>query len=370
MKRICCLLLILFVLNACQTRPSLTPQPTPVLTPVLSSVHLAPTNASAITELATLSDQSRSSIAAVAFGRDAQEMLAVYGREGRLRKWRISDRQLLTTTQVSPSGKVSAAFDKQAERLAIGGGNVSILTARAAVPSYKDVRMWDVKSGDMIFESVPVTMPLGQPTYGIAVNGDGSWVIKVGPGGITGWNVEKDRPDVSIALGGIIGEDPILSELTAVATDVPGQWYAYAQYGGEITVDRRDLFPQLNTAIWRAQVRDSGIPLALDFNTTRTRLAAVANNSVTVWDMQAPFEGTEVFHQSIPTTTLAALTISPDGTLLAIGTDNGWQIRSVTDGRLLIENDEPTYAVAFSPDSRLFAWGDTKGVVHIWGTEE
>ena len=370
MRKIDYAVIVVFLLSACQSRPTLTAEPTPVLTPVFPVPYLTEESARHASELATLATDSPNPIVAVAFGQDNQELLAVDGQQGVLRQWRLKDGRLLTTTRVSPVGNISASFDEHAERLAIGGGNVSILTADKTPPSYKDIRVWDVTSGNMIFESLPVTMPLRQPLYGIAVNGDGSWVIGVGPGGITGWDVAKDRPDVSIALGGPFGEDPILSELTVVATDVPGQWYTYGQYGGKITVDRRDLFPQLNTAIWHAQIRDNGIPLALGFNATRTRLAAVANNSVTVWDMQALFEGTEVFHQSIPTTTLAALTFTPDGTLLATGTDNGWQIWSVAEGKLLVENKEPTYAVAFSPDSRLFAWGDTKGVVHIWGAKD
>jgi WD40 repeat protein len=28
------------------------------------------------------------------------------------------------------------------------------------------------------------------------------------------------------------------------------------------------------------------------------------------------------------------------------------------------------YAVTFSPDGRLFAWGDANGVVHLWGVPE
>ena len=370
MKKVYCVVVLLFLLGACQSRPALAPRPTPLLTPVFPVGNLTQGNASNVSELATLVIDSPNPIAAVAFNQDNQELLAVDGQQGMLRQWYLKDSQLLTTTQVSPIGNISASFNEQAGRLAIGGGNVSILTADKTPPSYKDIRLWDVKSGEMIFESLPVTMPLGEPLYDIAMNGDGSWVIEVGPGGITGWNVATDKPDVSIALGGSFDEDPILSELTAVATDVPGQWYAYGQYSGKITVDRRDLFPQLNTAIWHAQIRDNGIPLALGFNATRSRLAAVANNSVIVWDMQALFEGTEVFHQSIPTTTLAVLTFSPNGTLLATGTDNGWQIWSVADGKLLIENKEPTHAIAFSPDGRLFAWGDTKGVVHIWGVKE
>ena len=33
----------------------------------------------------------------------------------------------------------------------------------------------------------------------------------------------------------------------------------------------------------------------------------------------------------------------------------------------VLEGREGSYAVAFSPDGRLLAWGDLEGRVHLWG---
>ena len=67
----------------------------------------------------------------------------------------------------------------------------------------------------------------------------------------------------------------------------------------------------------------------------------------------------------------ANLAFSPDGSLLAVGTSGGWQIRSVPGFQVLVENDDqPVTAVAWSPDGSLFAWGDAEGTVHVWGVPQ
>jgi hypothetical protein len=50
-----------------------------------------------------------------------------------------------------------------------------------------------------------------------------------------------------------------------------------------------------------------------------------------------------------------------------VGTTSGWQLWSVGNKKLLLENERATFAVTFSPDGRLFAWGDTEGDIHLWG---
>ncbi|MEK7784038.1 MAG: WD40 repeat domain-containing protein, partial [Chloroflexota bacterium] len=43
----------------------------------------------------------------------------------------------------------------------------------------------------------------------------------------------------------------------------------------------------------------------------------------------------------------------------------------MTTGELVASGtDVEVYAVAFSPDGRLFAWGDASGVVHVWGVPQ
>ncbi len=366
MKPIRYVLLMIFLLAACQTRQALAPRPTSILTSVLSSVYLTSDNTGGIVELAALSRKSVDPVTALSFTADGQELLAFHSNEGILRHWRVRDGALLSTMVISPTG-AATAFDGQGKYLAIAEGKLARATNIWDAIAFKGARLWDTNSGKMIFTTQPVSMSIGLPDIAVALDSDGKWLIEGGSGGIGGWDIVKGKADVSIANGGIIGEDPIFSLVTAVSTDAVGEWFVYATYKGEVTIERRDAFTLPEGRIWEAQIQDGGIPLALGFNAARTRLAAITTKSLVVWDLQALLQGTEVLRQSLPKTSLARLTFSPDGTLLVVSTDNGWQIWSVADGKLLLENTAPTYAVAFSLDGRLFAWGDTSGVVHIWG---
>jgi hypothetical protein len=86
---------------------------------------LTPQNSKGVIELATLSSRVSGPIAALAFTADGRELLAVHGHEteGVLRRWRVEDGVLLSTLDVGPVGMAAAAFDAQAQLLAIGAGH-------------------------------------------------------------------------------------------------------------------------------------------------------------------------------------------------------------------------------------------------------
>jgi WD40 repeat protein len=74
---------------------------------------------------------------------------------------------------------------------------------------------------------------------------------------------------------------------------------------------------------------------------------------------------------AVPAGPAGALAFSPSGDLLAVGTIEGWRLWSVQRKELLMEHKaEGVYALTFSPDGQLFAWGDAHGTVHVWQITE
>ncbi len=100
------------------------------------------------------------------------------------------------------------------------------------------------------------------------------------------------------------------------------------------------------------------------------QLFATSNreDGVRIWDAQ-----TRRLHQSLPLedTNVCSLALSPDQTLLAVGSDSQTLLWETTQGQLLYtftpDTDAPIgHNVAFSKDSRSLACGTGDRIIYIW----
>lgn len=372
MRRYLWLLLVAVLTSSCQPGgiqiakpPSrLALSPTPALTSVFPVAPLMSVNSKSMVELSSLPASAHGPIAALAFTPDSQELLVVYGEEGVLRRWRIHNGELLSTLRVGPIGMAAVSIDSQARFLATGAGKGGLAKEADHDAGFNGARLWDTRSGDLILETSPSTMRYGLPATDVALSLDGQWLAIIDSGGYEIWNTITRKPSELATIVGEVGRDGRPTSITSGAMDASGSWLAYANDAGTIKLD--EWSTSSDRGRWSVQYRDGGTPIVVAFNSSRSRLAAVMTESVVVWDLQ-DWLGRQILTEPLPASSLAGLSFSPDDTLLAIGIDAGWQIWSVDAKELLVENRQPTYAVKFSPDGRLFAWGDTSGVVHIWG---
>ena len=97
---------------------------------------------------------------------------------------------------------------------------------------------------------------------------------------------------------------------------------------------------------------------------------------VTIWDILSGGKKAEVYIDegdfSDREISVVALTYSPDGSLLVAGTtERGmfiWDVRT-TPPKIILEDAEPTNAIAFSEEGDLFISGHATGV-YLWQTED
>ena len=379
MKQVLGIFLVVTLIAACQTpeplmrqpavRTPLARPPIPALTPVFFSRSLTVNNAKDLDELTDLAGSSFGPVVTLSFTADGDELFVVHGEEGVLRRWHVRDANLLTAVKIGKVGMTAAAFAGHGRYLAIGEGKIDVTPGERIVDNRDVTWVWSTQTGKLLWQTLPITLSKGSPTNRIALSADGRWLVEASSYSIGVWNMAREKPVAATGPGGTIGEEPVLASVTAVAIDAVGEWYAYATYKGDITIRDRIAFARPEGILWQAELQDRGIPLAIAFNAARTHLVAVTTRSLVVWNLRdAPND--EALYVPRPESSLANLAFSPDDALLAVGTNNGWQIWSMYDKRLLIENKQPTYAVTFSPDGRLFAWGDASGTVHIWGVPE
>jgi WD40 repeat protein len=170
--------------------------------------------------------------------------------------------------------------------------------------------------------------------------------------------------------GGNLDRIPEEDDFDVVAFDAAGAMYAASDQTGQVRLwdFRPDACP-----VQGRSVEDGGpvgdVPLALAFDPSRRWLARVRGTDLTIWDLST-WGYPHQLHTQVGAVSgeYAALEFDPSGTLLAVGTTEGWQIWDVAGRRMLLESKEGSvYAVTFSADGRLFAYGDTHGIIHVLG---
>ena len=110
----------------------------------------------------------------------------------------------------------------------------------------------------------------------------------------------------------------------------------------------------------------SALTQALVFDDTRSWLASLQGDQLSVWDLRLG-RNRLYFSASVPAGKV--LTFDQTGKFLLVGTESTLQVWDVTSKRLLKEYaTDSVSALIVSPDGRLVIWGDDRGVLHLWGS--
>jgi WD40 repeat protein len=360
--------------------PLATSAPVIATSTVISEV-LTPKNVERLKEVQHLAVDDAGPVAALAFSPDQQTLLVAHSGEGVLRRWMLADADLLATLNLAPFGLGGTSFDADGTLFATSAG--AEWETHRFDEAYKDYSVWNTQTGEAVIASSEGSEVLYPE---IQISPDGYWFFRIGvdEDGI----LQHDKPIWSsgVQRGGMLttlhlGIDPAPEEFDydVLVFDMQGDYFAAANEAGKVAVYR---FDKANphgppgevdyafVVIEPSNLNTLGpVPLALGFDPTRHWLARVRGKELVVWDLQSDdyqrhMEGSvgDVIGIS------ASLAFNPTGDLLGVGTANGWQIWNVETGELLASvSDVEVYAVMFSPDGRLFVWGDSLGIVHIWG---
>lgn len=353
------------LLAACEVEipTRLTPGPTAVVTPPYPGIPLGIGNANRITELADFQVDGSGPVIALAFTQDGQQIVAVYGGDGMLRRWKISDGSLQAVWDVSPVEMSLVSFDDSTRLMVTRSENGN------------GARLWDTETGESLLD---LTASYEGWISALALSPDGRWVFGGWPGADTYWDTKTGHSpqggSYAIEVDGELGAPAIP---TIATFDPGGEWAVVGYEHGMIEAHAWDgdlgLF-ELGTFAWAySQSKDSPlqVPLALALDPTRRWLAAIVGDSLQTWDTSVYPLPCRRVHGGVGTGQSASLAFSPDGKLLAVGTGEGWQIWSVPKfSRIMKQPGRATYAVTFSPDGRLISSGDESGVIHVWGVKK
>lgn len=383
LKTVNLLVLCLFIASCNGSVPLASEIPTPEITPVLVQKAITTINTASISEITQLTVQETSPIASLKFTPDMNELRVAYSDEGTVRAWDITNSTLLRAFEVGPLGLGGAAFDASGDLLATSAG--STWKRHRSDPAYWGWKVWNTQTGGLIKEfgefdaNRPKNSQLQFFYPDILLSPDGRWVFAVEVNGKRTVADHVKSLETYDLLLNTLGEmyvnfsrESEEDDFDVIAFDAQGEFFAAADELGKVAVFpfRPPDYPIDAQAIVEKPKKEVGLkPLALAFDSSRRWLAGIRGTELIVWDLQSSGYKRQV---EVVTGDIAGITASlafdPSGTLLGVGTANGWQIWDVNNKTLLAEGkDVEVYAVTFSPDGRLFAWGDSNGVVHIWG---
>lgn len=340
--------------------------PTPVIRPIYAVNSLTRRNATDLSEMISLRSDGSGPVVVMAFTPDGSQLLSVHTGDDMLYRWSLKDGSQIANLNVGPVDPGMASFDRSTRLLA---------TASEETPG---VGVWNTITGELKFEFGADFG--GDLVTSLVLSPNGRWLYE---GVSAGYHVWDTTTGHSVSGGSNNTKDlntDIITPMVPVAatTDVWGEWVIVGYQDGFVDVYEFDQLGSLGSAgftiNWALGNQDNPIafhPRSLAVHPTRRWLAAVVGDNLHVWDTRLypiPFPRK---HPGVGAEGPASLAFSPDGSLLAIGTSNGWQLRSVPGFRVLAENDDqPVTAVAWSPDGSLFAWGDAEGTVHVWGVPQ
>ncbi|MEV7738866.1 NB-ARC domain-containing protein [Streptomyces sp. NPDC088921] len=244
------------------------------------------------------------------------------------------------------------------------------------------VRIWDAATG----QSTATLTGHAGPVYAVAISSDGTWLATSSRDRtVRIWDAATRRTTTTLTSQ--------TGRVIALAISPDGTWLATGDNNGAVR-------------IWDAATGQTTITLtghtdpvyAAAISPDGTWLATVADGTVRIWDTTTRGTvGALTGHTSrvnavaIPatssrgrtvrfsdaatgrrTTTLAvhAVAISPDGTWLVTGDNNGavriWDAVTGQITATFTGHTDPVYAVAISPDGTWLAAGDSYGAVQIW----
>ena len=353
-----------------ESEPSFTP-------PGLFSQEFSPLDSSSVmdmSELKQLVSNAVSGTVAVANYFPAKNvLLAVYVGDGFLRAWDIDNSKVLLERDLGIVSSIGFGLDESGNQI-MGAMLHSIKENDfGELAEYVGgVAIWDTNTGKLLYCVVhPCDRSSSEwqrdAVSGVTFDHIGRWVIENREIWISVSDITDPDTSYSFSEGG--DEYPKYTGLVAI--DSYNNRYAIALREGEVIIGEIGktglgwIISKVFLGTYEEGVRHE--ITALSFSPDGKWLARIQDDILTVWKTDTRAEKLHLEHK-IPDGRLLAFDRASE--LLFMSTNEAINIWNIKEMSFIGEYATPDItSLSISADNRLLIWGDSSGIVHIWGNQ-
>jgi WD40 repeat protein/serine/threonine protein kinase len=283
------------------------------------------------------------------------ELLASAGGDGKVKVWNSNTGKVVRTLEKAHTGFVSCvAFHPDGKHLHLA--TVGVDRQVRQVKGVKEVRVWDLTTGDQVFHAPCDSVHVSGTAYAAAFSPDGRQLVAGSAGDVKVWDWRNEKLLHTFAGNG--------KHRISVAFSRDGR-LASATWGGSIKLWDAKATGEALPTIHEASPHPVG---ALAFSPDGGRLATASfQRRVEVWDTTT---GGRVYTLPHKGGLVLGVAFSPDGLLLAsAGEDKIVRVFDAKTGREVLSLRGHTGicgCVAFSPDGLRLASASRDGTIRVW----
>lgn len=332
-------------------------------------------NPQQIEELSTLSHSGvTETIIAMAQVIAEDKFSAVYS-DGDVRLWDLQTKDIISEYNVGLVSKETASFSDDGLSL-ITPHNIlsaSVESEYEKVKVIDGINLWDTRTGTQIgcfgFHCQPEREQYQSATVGSTLSPQGDWIVKYGETSLYIIHTTGKLPNVIFNL--YYPDSTTKQHISKLSFDPTGEYFAVAYEEGNITIYRFNSVIDNNNiikALSISKVQDIRRPvISMRMDPTRTWLALLYENELQVWDLKS-MKNKPSISSAIPS--MNTIAFDQSGNLLVVGTKFGLRFIDLRKrSEVAYFDDNEVASMYITTDNRLLVWGDTKGIIHLWGAK-
>lgn len=320
-----------------------------------------------IVEIKQLSENSPKIIGAIGYNHESNAAMIVNMDTGNMETWSLDNDSLVSTLILQIVTDQGLNFNGNANEI-LGANN----------HEYRDdnkdgfleeyiygIKAWDTSDGTVIYCFVNCDYIPPLATYissGLNITGD--WIYIFSTGDMMSENIKSGQSNNVILLS----PDNYFHLISNLTLNSTGNRYAIAYQEGGVRIFSQKIVALFSPEFERNIDNDFKAAIALTFSPSDRWLARIRDDKVNIWRVIG-LTGKEQYEVEIPSAKL--LVFDNMEQMLFVSSEDTITVIDITKKDIVTTLSTPNItALSISQDNRLLLWGDSEGIIHIWGVEQ
>lgn len=322
---------------------------------------LSTANAGGARQIGVLAGEDRSQVLGIYSSLNGKEVFVVHG-SGYVVEWRFPDGVPIRSIATAEAAIMPLGFDPVTRDLVLAvGDRISVSKGQGTTEPLTHIEVRNLTT-----ENLTRRFSVGGSISSGTLSSSGRWLL------IAEVPAALVLRDITTEIGGqalLLWEDTKAGAQQPLMTtfDSVGEWFAFTLDNEEIRLGKIAHDETLRSL---GQLSGGGKPLALAFVPNRKQLAVLRDTVLELHDLRLPLFARTRNASLGGVLTKGVMTFAESGSILALATNEGWEIRDTANLHLLIKSiDQRVSSLSFSTNDCSLMIGTVDGTTQIWGLE-